>query len=124
MSLNDTPYSSSRMPRIHSSAVACQFLSPTVLPARSLGSRMPLWALMKTKPWRNRRWRNTGMAVRSSASPLSLASRYDEHDCSATSNSRKRDTRQWRVDESMSVSTVSSMPSGWTVPSLRARMLS
>ena len=45
-------------------------------------------------------------------------------DNSAISNSRLRSIRQWRTSEFMSVSTVSSMPSGFTVPSLRARILS
>ncbi len=40
------------------------------------------------------------------------------------SKSRLRMKRQWRVVESMSVSTVRSMPSGSTSPSLRARMIS
>ncbi len=40
------------------------------------------------------------------------------------SKSRLRRKRQWRVVESIAVSTVRSMPSGFTVPSFSGRMIS
>src|SRR3954452_9327515 len=74
------------------------------------------------KPWPNRRLGNTGIAV--AAKPWSRAITKDETDSSAMSNSPFCRKRVWRVIESMLVATVRSIPSGRTVPSLRARVIS
>ena len=57
-----TPYSCSSMPRSQRIAVVWKVFTPIRLPIRSFGSLIPAPVLTKMKPWRNRRWRNTGIA--------------------------------------------------------------
>ena len=57
------------MPRIQMLEAGWKLVPPIFLPIRSFGVLMPALALTKTKPWRKRRCRNTGIAV--SGSPWS-----------------------------------------------------
>ena len=52
------------MPRIHTGAVIWYSTVPMRLPARSFGSRMPLWVETKMHEWRNMRDGNTGIAMK------------------------------------------------------------
>ena len=47
-----TPWSSDRMPRIHTGAVIWYSGTPMRLPFRSSGLRMPLFAETKMQEWR------------------------------------------------------------------------
>ena len=69
MSFGATPYSSSSSPRIHTAAVMWYFGTPTRLPRRSLGSRMPALSPMKIDEWRNICDGKTGMAIIGSPRP-------------------------------------------------------
>src|SRR5215217_5240904 len=62
------------MPRIQMLEAGWKFVPPTFLPIRSFGVVMPALVLMNTKPWRNRRCMNTGIAV--SGCPRSRAMKY------------------------------------------------
>jgi hypothetical protein len=81
-----TPYSSERIPRIHTGAVIWYSGLPTRLPIRSFGSRTPLFADTKIEAWRNIRDGNTGIAIKGGSSRNSETV-YDDKDISATSNS-------------------------------------
>src|SRR4030042_2957325 len=82
-----TPYSSERIPRIHTSAVSWYSGLPTRLPIRSFGSRMLLLADTKIEAWRNTRDGNTGIAINDGSFRKSETV-YDDKDISAASNSR------------------------------------
>ena len=96
-----TPYSSARIPRIHTLAVNWYSGHPKRLPRRSDGSRMPLRSWTQMLAWRNIRDGNTGIAT--NGSPLLFERQYDENDISETWNSAKRACRK----------NVSSTSSGW-----------
>lgn len=70
-SLGATPYSSSRMPRIHTAAVMWYLGTPTRWPARSRGSRMPASSPTKIDEWRKLNEGKTGMATGGSPRPRS-----------------------------------------------------
>ena len=59
-----TPYSRCRMPRIHTAAVWRNSGTPTRLPSRSFGVRMPESVFTKMKPWRNMREGKMGSATK------------------------------------------------------------
>ncbi len=66
-----TPYSSCRMPRIHTGAVIWYSGTPILRPASSFGSRMPLFAETKMHECRKKRDGNTGMAIKAGSSRMS-----------------------------------------------------
>ena len=88
-----TPYSSERIPRIHTCAVNLYSGLPTRLPIRSFGSRTPLFVETKIPLWRNDRDGKIGIAIKGGSSWNSDAVYYDR-DISATSNSRYRSIRK------------------------------
>src|SRR6267378_872085 len=110
------------MPRIHTGAVIWYSGTPTRLPFKSSGRRMPLFAETKMHEWRKKRDGNTGIAMNGGAGALSDAL-YEESDISEASNSRSRIMRK-NVSSTGSVRYVSSMPSARTVPSASARVRS
>jgi len=59
------------MPRIQTGAVIWYSGTPTRLPMRSLGSRMPLLAETKMQEWRKNRDGKTGMAMNAGSSRIS-----------------------------------------------------
>jgi len=63
-----TPYSSCRIPRIHTGAVIWNSGTPILLPARSFGSRMPLFVETKMHECRKKRDGNTGIAIKAGSS--------------------------------------------------------
>ena len=81
------------MPRIQTGAVIWYSGTPTRLPMRSFGSRMPLCAETKMHEWRKSRDGKTGIAMNGGSSRDSDTV-YDESDISATSNSRCRSMRK------------------------------
>jgi len=80
-----TPYSCCRRPRIHTAAVWLYSGTPTRLPSRSLGSRIPAAVFTKIKPWRKAREGNTGSAT-NGKSPSALLISACEQDISEASN--------------------------------------
>src|SRR5260221_7703227 len=105
------------MPRIQTGAVIWYSGTPTRLPFRSSGLRMPLFDEMKMHEWRKKRDGNAGMAMNGGFSVCSEAL-YEESDISEASNSRLRIMRK-KVSSTGSGREVRSKPSGRTVPSAR-----
>src|SRR3954467_2475706 len=93
MSLALTPYSSASRPRIQTGAVIWYSGTPTRLPLRSSGLRMPLFDETKMHEGRKKRDGNSGMAMNGGSAELSEAV-YDESDISEASNSRLRIMRK------------------------------
>ena len=59
------------MPRIQTGAVIWYSGTPTRLPFRSCGLRMPLFGLTKMHEWRKKRDGKTGMAMNAGSSRIS-----------------------------------------------------
>jgi hypothetical protein len=118
-----TPYSSCRIPRIHTAAVWLYSGTPTRLPSRSLGCSMPLSRFTNTNPCRNMREGNTGRATKGK-SPRLFRMKYREQDISDTS---KHSVDTMRANSSGGDCTgtyTSSIPSGRTTPVRRASVRS
>src|SRR5258708_39497127 len=108
------------MPRIQTGAVIWYSGTPTRLPFRSSGLRMPLFDEMKMHEWRKKRDGNAGMAMKGGVSVCSDAL-YEESDISEASNSRLGIMRK-KVSSTGSGREGRAMPSGGTLPSAGARL--
>src|SRR5260221_12307696 len=108
------------MPRIQTGAVIWYSGTPTRLPFRSSGLRMPLFDEMKMHEWRKKRDGNAGMAMNGGFSVCSEGL-YEESDISGASNSRLRIMRE-KGSSTRSEREVRSMASGRTGPVARGRV--
>lgn len=121
MSCAVTPNSCCSAARVHSAAVCWYSGTPTRLPFRSAGSRIPALALTYMPVWKNRRVVKTGMAVHV-RSPLASATSREDSDSSEMSNSPNFSCRQ-NISDACTAVEVRSTPSTVTVPSSSGRVI-
>src|SRR5258706_15795896 len=107
------------MPRIQTGAVIWYSGTPTRLPFRSSGLRMPLFDEMKMHEWRKKRDGNAGMAMNGGVSAGSDAL-YEESGISEGSKSRVRIMRK-KGSSPGSEREGRAIPSGGTGPAAGAR---